>query len=160
MIFVTVGSQKFQFNRLLQKIDDLIEKKVIHEHVVAQIGDSDYKPKHYKYFECLIQEEFKAYITKSNLIITHAGTGIIITALKENKKVIAIPRMAEYSEHVDNHQVQIVDEFKEMNFLEAIYDIEELENAIKIVKKKKYNKYVSNTENILKDITDFIEGYN
>ena len=29
MIFVTVGSQKFQFNRLLKKIDALIEKKVI-----------------------------------------------------------------------------------------------------------------------------------
>lgn len=160
MIFVTVGSQKFQFNRLLQKIDDLIEKKVIHEQVVAQIGYSDYKPKNYKYFDFLNQEEFKKYIAKSNLIITHAGTGIIITALKENKKVIAIPRMAEYNEHVDNHQVQIVDEFKEMNFIEAIYNIEELENAIKIAKEKKYNKYVSNTENILKDITDFIERYN
>ena len=31
MIFVTVGSQKFQFNRLLKKIDELIENKVINE---------------------------------------------------------------------------------------------------------------------------------
>ena len=33
MIFVTVGSQKFQFNRLLKKIDELIENKVINEEV-------------------------------------------------------------------------------------------------------------------------------
>lgn len=29
MIFITLGSQKFQFDRLLKAIDDLIEKGVI-----------------------------------------------------------------------------------------------------------------------------------
>ena len=29
MIFVTLGSQKFQFNRLLKKIDELVAKGVI-----------------------------------------------------------------------------------------------------------------------------------
>lgn len=42
MIFVTTGSQKFQFNRLLQKIDLLIEEGMIREEVFAQIGVSDY----------------------------------------------------------------------------------------------------------------------
>ena len=28
MILVTVGSQKFQFNRLLEKIDELIDNKL------------------------------------------------------------------------------------------------------------------------------------
>ena len=49
MIFVTTGSQKFQFNRLLQKIDLLIEEGMIREEVFAQIGVSDYQPKHYEY---------------------------------------------------------------------------------------------------------------
>ena len=43
MIFVTTGSQKFQFNRLLQKIDLLIEEGMIREEVFAQIGVSDYQ---------------------------------------------------------------------------------------------------------------------
>ena len=46
MIFVTLGSQKFQFNRLLIEIDRLIEEKYITDKVFAQIGYSDYKPKH------------------------------------------------------------------------------------------------------------------
>ena len=29
MIFVTLGSQKFQFDRLLQKLDELVERGVI-----------------------------------------------------------------------------------------------------------------------------------
>ncbi len=47
MIFITLGSQKFQFNRLLKKIDNLIEIGVIQEEVFAQIGYSNYKPKNY-----------------------------------------------------------------------------------------------------------------
>lgn len=47
MIFVTVGSQKFQFNRLLKEIDNLIQEGKIQEEVLHKIGASDYKPKNY-----------------------------------------------------------------------------------------------------------------
>lgn len=157
MIFVTVGSQKFQFNRLLKKIDELIESGDIKEDVFAQIGVSDYTPKNYNYKDFVTQDEFKEYMDKADLIITHAGTGAIVTALKKDKKVIAIPRLSEYGEHVDDHQIQLINEFKELNFIEPVYKIDELENAIKTVKEKKYNKYISNTTRILKDIEDFIE---
>lgn len=157
MIFVTVGSQKFQFNRLLKKIDELIESGDIKEEVFAQIGVSDYIPKNYTYKDFVKQDEFKEYMDKADLIITHAGTGAIVTALKKDKKVIAIPRLSEYGEHVDDHQIQLINEFKELNFIEPVYKIDELENVIKTVKEKKYNKYISNTTRILKDIEDFIE---
>ena len=48
MIFITTGSQKFQFNRLLQKIDELVAEGTIKDEVFAQIGYSDYVPKHYE----------------------------------------------------------------------------------------------------------------
>lgn len=35
MIFITLGSQKFQFNRLLKAIDKLIEQGKIKEEVFA-----------------------------------------------------------------------------------------------------------------------------
>ncbi len=157
MIFVTVGSQKFQFNRLLKKIDELIESGDIKEEVFAQIGVSDYTPKNYNYKDFVTQDEFKEYMDKADLIITHAGTGAIVTALKKDKKVIAIPRLSEYGEHVDDHQIQLIDEFKEMNFIEPVYQIDELKLAIKNVREKTYNKYKSNTQKILDDIELFIE---
>lgn len=156
MIFVTLGSQKFQFNRLLKEIDRLIDIGVIKEEVIAQIGASDYKPYNYKYYDFLTQDEFKDYMDKCNLVITHAGTGAIITALKKDKKVIAIPRLAKYGEHVDDHQIQLINEFKELNFIEPVYEIEELENAILSVDNKKYNKYVSNTKTIIEDIKKYL----
>ncbi len=156
MIFVTLGSQKFQFNRMLIEIDKLIEEGKITDEVFAQIGASDYIPKNFNYKDFLTQDEFKDYMKKADLVITHAGTGAIVTALKNNKLVIAIPRLAKYGEHVDDHQIQLIDEFKELNFIEPVYEINELENALKIVKKKKYSKYISNTNNIINDIEKFI----
>lgn len=156
MIFLTVGSQKFQFNRLLKEIDRLISKGIIKDRVVAQIGVSDYKPINYEYFDFLTKEEFIKYINQSSLIITHGGTGVIVNALKKNKRIIAIPRLSKFDEHVDDHQVQLINEFKELNFIEPVYDIEELENAISKVQIKKYNKYISNTNRIIDDIINYL----
>ena len=54
MIFVTLGSQKFQFNRLLKAIDGL----EVEEEIFAQIGYSDYIPVNYSYKTFLDRNEF------------------------------------------------------------------------------------------------------
>ena len=158
MILVSVGSQKFQFNRLLEKIDELIDKKVITDKVYAQIGVSDYKPKNYEYVDFMTQDEFNRKLSEADTIITHAGTGVIINAVKKEKKVIAIPRLAKYNEHVDDHQIQLIKQFEELNFIEPCYELDELENKLKEIKNKKYNKYVSNTDTIIESIKAFIEN--
>lgn len=160
MIFVTVGSQKFQFNRLLKEIDKLVENRIIQDDVFAQCGVSDYKPINYDYKDFLTQEEFKEHMNSADIVITHAGTGAIITALKNEKKVIAIPRLSKYGEHVDNHQIELINEFKELNFIEPIYEISELKEALEIVKNKKYNKYISNTQTIMENIINYLEDNN
>lgn len=158
MIFVTVGSQKFQFNRLLKKIDELIENGTIKEEVFAQIGVSDYRPQHYNYKDFMTQDEFNKKIDECDLLITHAGTGVIVNAVKKEKKVIAVPRLAKYGEHVDDHQIQLIKQFEELNFIEPCYELDELEKILKNIKTKTYKKYQSNTENIIKDIEQFIES--
>ena len=149
MIFVSVGSQKFQFNRLLEKIDELIEKKIIKEPVFAQIGTSDYKPSNYEYTDFMTQDEFNKKIDECILLITHAGTGVIVNAVKKGKKVIATPRLAKYGEHVDDHQIQLIQQFDELNFIEPCYELNDLEIKLKEVQKKEYKKYVSNTDTII-----------
>lgn len=158
MILVTVGSQKFQFNRLLSKIDELIDKKVITDKVFAQIGVSDYRPKNYEFVDFMTQDEFSKKMDESDMVITHAGTGVIVNAVKKEKKVVALPRLAKFNEHVDDHQIQLIKEFEELNFIEPVYEIEDLEKAIKESKNKKYNKYVSNTDTIIKSIEEYIVG--
>lgn len=158
MIFVTLGSQKFQFNRLLKELDRLVEEKKINEEIFAQIGYSDYKPKNFEYKEFVDRDEFKEIMDKCDVVIAHGGTGAIITAVKKDKKVIAIPRLAMYGEHVDDHQIQLVDEFRELNLIYPVYDEKELEKAIGEIRNMEFERYVSNTENIIEDIEMFIEG--
>ena len=156
MIFISVGSQKFQFNRLLAEIDRLIENNTITDKVFAQIRNSDYKPRNYKYVDFVTQDDFNKLIEKSDIIITHGGTGVIINSIKKGKKVIAIPRLSKYKEHVDDHQIQLINEFKELNLIEAIHEVDELEKAIKKIKEKRYNKYISNTSKIVESIEKFL----
>ena len=94
MIFVTLGSQKFQFNRLLIEIDRLVEEGKITEEVFAQTGYSDYEPKNYEYKNFLDRDEFSDIMGKCDKVITHGGTGAIIGAVKKEKKVIAVSRLS------------------------------------------------------------------
>lgn len=157
MIFITLGSQKFQFNRLLKAVDELIAAGKIKDEVFAQIGYSDYKPTNYKYEQFLDREKFSQVMDKAEIVITHGGTGAIIGAVKKGKKVIAVPRLAKYGEHVDNHQLQLVGQFKELKLICECLDCAKIEEAIQTVKSTTYNQYKSNTQVIIDDITKFIE---
>lgn len=157
MIFITLGSQKFQFNRLLKAVDNLVESKVIVESVFAQMGYSDYEPRHYEYKSFLDREEFEVKEEKADIVITHGGTGTIIGAVKKGKKVIAVPRLAKYGEHVDDHQLQLLKEFKEQNLIYGLKDCSELEEALQKIYTMTFNKYESNTNKYLESIESFLK---
>ena len=65
-IFITLGSQKFQFDRLLKMIDELYEKRLLSKQVFAQIGYSTYCPMHYQYKNFLDREEFIQEMEKAD----------------------------------------------------------------------------------------------
>ncbi|WP_050641979.1 MULTISPECIES: PssE/Cps14G family polysaccharide biosynthesis glycosyltransferase [Clostridia] len=157
MIFITLGSQKFQFNRLLKAIDELVANGSIADRVFAQCGYSNYKPQHFDCKDFMDRDAFTAEIAKADIVITHGGTGAIIGALKQGKKVIAVPRLAKYGEHVDDHQLQLIGQFKELKLICECQDVEKISEALKTVKKTEYRAYVSNTEAIINSIEEFIK---
>lgn len=157
MIFITLGSQKFQFNRLLKSMDKLMETIEIKDFVFAQIGYSDYIPQHYEYRKFLDRNEFSQKMEKAEIVITHGGTGAIIGAVKQGKKVIAVPRLAKYGEHVDDHQIQLVEQFQNLGLICKCLDTKELGTALKTVRITQYKKYKSNTQIIIDSLEKFIE---
>mgnify|MGYP003293862603 CR=1 FL=1 len=157
MIFITLGSQKFQFNRLLRVVDELIENGTITEPVFAQIGHSNYVPVNFEYQCFLDRDEYTLKIDQSDIVITHGGTGAIISAVKKGKKVIAVPRLAEFGEHIDNHQLQIIKQFQELDLICECYDIKKLDEALRKAQTLVYKEYRSNTQMIIKSIMSFIE---
>lgn len=157
MIFVTLGSQKFQFDRLLKKIDELIDAKVITDKVVAQIGASTYTPKNYEYIKFMDREKFAETMDECSVVITHGGTGVIIGAVKKGKKVIAVPRLAKYGEHVDDHQLQLLKQFDELNIICACYELDELGDLYSSLDNKEFRPYVSNTHVIIDSIEEYLQ---
>ena len=161
MILVLLGTQNNSFHRLLEKIDELIEKEVINEKVLVQAGYTKYESKNMRIFDLIPQEELDRYQEQADLIITHGGVGSIISSIKKGKKVIAVPRLHEYQEHVNDHQKQIVESFDKKGYIIGIDDVEELESAIIRMQdftpvKYEENKEKSNSK-ILKIIEEFIE---
>lgn len=155
-IFITLGSQKFQFNRLLKTVDELCEKGTVDaEDVFAQIGYSDYLPRNFNYKKFMNRDEFNMEMSKAEIVITHGGTGAIIGAVKKGKKVIAVPRRAKYGEHVDDHQLQLVGQFKEMNLIYACNDCD-IKKALDEIGSMQFEKYSSNTHRIIRSIEDYI----
>lgn len=158
MILITLGTQDKEFTRILRKVDELIEKKVIKEEVIVQAGHTKYESKNMKIFDYVPKKKLEEYMEKCDFIITHAGVGTIFDALKKDKKIIAIPRLAKYKEHNNDHQLEIVEEFSKQNFIIPVYEMAELEDALKRIKKFKPNKYESNNKNMINLVSNYIDN--
>ena len=156
MIFITVGSQ-LTFDRLLKAVDKEIEVGNIKDQVIVQGGKTKFKSKNMKIIKFLELDEFDKYIKDADLIISHGGVGSIIDALKYNKTVIATPRLKKYKEALNDHQIQIIENFGIEGYIIPLLDLTELNLAIEKVKTFKPKKYKSNTSNMVKLIEDFID---
>ncbi len=158
MIFITLGSQKFQFDRLLKEVDRLIADGVIQGKVFAQIGASEYLPQNYTYERFLDRQRFAQIMDQCDSVITHGGTGVIIGAVKKGKKVIAVPRMAKYGEHVDDHQLQLLHQFDDLQLICACYDVEQLGECYKNLQNMHFRPYVSNTSVVIASIDEYLQS--
>ncbi len=153
MILVTLGTQKQSFNRLL----DMIEKSNINDKIIVQAGYTKYKSKKMKMLDFVDYQEMDKLIKQADLIITHGGTGSIVTAIKQGKKVIACPRLKKYGEHVDDHQKQIVDIFSEVGYILKLDENDDLDELVQKIQTKKMIPFKSNTTNFINNLKKEID---
>lgn len=152
MIFVTVGTQKFPFDRLFIELDRLLSEGAIKEEIIAQIGYTNYKPKHFKTFQFLTEIEIENYMNAASKIITHAGTSSIITCMKKQKKTIVIPRLSKFNEHVDDHQMEIATLFYSKNAVELVSEIHELKDKLEFIDDKQFDFLTFDNTELLNSI--------
>lgn len=132
MIFVTVGSRNYPFDRLFQKLDELYEDGVLTDSMFAQIGTSTYKPKHYEYKDFISPEEFAEHIDKADIVVSHGASGSIMKALNARKKVIVVTRLEKYGEHINDHQIQNNEAFSSNRYvLMADLELSDLRECFK-----------------------------
>lgn len=159
MILICVGASEYRFDRLLKMVDELCDEKVLDgTQIIAQIGNTDYQPRNYEGFHLLGREEFQEYMEKSDLVITHAGTGSVIPPLKLGKKVIIVPRREKFKEHLDDHQLELRDVFTDAGYTLSANNKEELIEALHQIETFVPKEFQSNNNHVNQIVVDFIES--
>lgn len=117
MIYITLGTQGADFSRCLKMVEQLIEEENIQDEVIAQVGNTSYRPKNMKCFEYVTETDYQKYIAEADVIVTHAGSGALFSCIKKGKKAIAVARLAKYGEMVNDHQAELVKKLTEGGYL-------------------------------------------
>lgn len=159
MIFVSVGTQKFQMDRLLEAVDRLVEEKLITEDVFIQKGYCTYDPKYCHVADFYSNNEMNKKIREASILICHAGVGTILSGLRSSKKIIVMPRRKKYGEHVDDHQIEIARAFAESGYVKMVREVEELSEGLEQIHRWKPVKFVSNTEHFLELLLEKLSRY-
>lgn len=132
LLFATVGAT-LPFPRLEDAIVKLKRAGRLPEQVILQVGRS--KQKHPPVEGLQIVEdipfgELQELLRRADVVVCHAGTGSILTALAKSCGVVAMPRSIKMGDHYDNHQDEIAGVFASRNLIQTAHDSESLFNAL------------------------------
>jgi len=149
MIFVTVGTQDKPFVRLIRAVEEAVIAGKITDEVIVQAGNTQYESKVLNVLNYVPFDKFNEYIAKADIIITHGGVGSILNALKLKKKIIAVPRLAKYGEHINDHQLQVIKKMTEDGYILSCDDEDKIADKVFEAEKFVVKEYISNTENFI-----------
>jgi len=130
VIFITVGTEKFPFDRLLKAIDAGIESGRINHDVFAQCGTSEYAPINYAHTDFLSFDEMLVKIQQADIVVSHSGVGSTLLCLSLGKIPVLFPRSAQRGEHLDDHQLEFTRQMEKHGMVIAAYSEQELLSAI------------------------------
>ena len=157
MIFVTVGTQDKPFERLIKAVEQAVLDGRITDEVVVQAGNTKYESKVLNVLNYVPFDEFNNYLAKADIIITHGGVGSILNALKLKKKIIAVPRLQKYGEHINDHQLQVIQKMTQDGYILSCEDENEIANKVKDAEIFVVKEYLSNTENFVQSFKEVLD---
>lgn len=111
MIFVVLGTWEMPFTRPLVEIERAVNDGLLNEPVVVQSGCTSYRSAKLQLVPFFDQHELESMYERAGLIICQAGVGSIMLGLRKEKKIVSIARLAKLNEHIDDHQLEILNVF-------------------------------------------------
>lgn len=158
MIFVTVGAQ-MPFDRLVRAVDEWAARRG-RDDVFAQIGATGYRPTHLRWVAFLEPAEFRQRYEAAKVIVAHAGTGTLITALHLGKPILVMPRRASLRETRNDHQVATAQQFRRYASVTMAGDERELARELDGMDRLAGLRAVGShaSKQLLRAIRQFIDG--
>jgi UDP-N-acetylglucosamine--N-acetylmuramyl-(pentapeptide) pyrophosphoryl-undecaprenol N-acetylglucosamine transferase len=115
--FVSVGTHRHPFDRLLELVDRAVDEGVLPGPVVVQSGVSGYRSDNFRSHELLPESEVRDALARARYVVCHAGSGIISAALRTGHKPLVLARRRSLGEHVDDHQEQILQKLAQLDLI-------------------------------------------
>lgn len=109
MIFMTLGTHDQPFHRAIELVAPLDQE----DELIIQHGSTPPRPELVtaEWVDYLESGDLLENVRRADIVITHAGVGSMITAIRNSKKPIVLPRLGRFGEHVDDHQMQLASRF-------------------------------------------------
>jgi UDP-N-acetylglucosamine transferase subunit ALG13 len=123
MIFVTVGS--FEFDPLVQAVDEAIGRGEIQRPVTIQIGHGSYEPRHCEYFRSA--PGLDAYYGSAELVVGHGGTGTTLEVIERGVRLVSVSNPA----LMDNHQHEFLEALERKGLTRYCRDLKDLGACIR-----------------------------
>jgi UDP-N-acetylglucosamine transferase subunit ALG13 len=120
MIFATVGTE-LPFDRMMRVVDEWVGHTGRTD-VFAQIGATDWRPTHMNFATFLDPAEFADRFASATTIVSHAGMGTILSALRHQKPIVVMPRRASLGEQRNDHQLATAKWLSEAGKITVAFD--------------------------------------
>ena len=128
MILVTVGMHTASFDRLVRAMDRIAAH--VDEKVLMQIGATTYQPQAARWFTFAPASQMEALCEQARVIVSHAGAGSILTALRHSRPLVVMPRLRRYGEMIDDHQIELAEALSRARVLLVAWEAAELKGKL------------------------------
>lgn len=119
-VLVTVGTSPFE--SLIAAADEL--SLPAGWEMMLQIGSSIYEPRNHPWLR--LSSNFTEELVRSDLVIAHAGIGIVFELLALKKSFLVCPNM----ERADRHQIELADFVEHQQLASVCRDLSYLRSCV------------------------------
>lgn len=158
MIFVVLGTWEMPFLRPLLEIERAAADGLIGQPILVQSGKTTHESAVLQLTPFFDQEKLESLYQQASLVICQAGVGSIMLGLRKRKKVIAIARRQKYDEHIDDHQLEILDTFAKSGTILPWRGEGDLPNVLQRVSSFAPSEYPFSPERISDGILDYLRS--
>lgn len=125
MIFATVGSTDFRFDRMIRALDRLPGEQLSVQHGPVAPPPGAAEAQSFMEFPEVVE-----HMEAADTVICHAGAGSILCAFRAGHTPVVVPRLARHSETVDDHQLELARALAADGRVIAVEDLATLSEAV------------------------------
>lgn len=130
MIFFTIGTHE-PFDRMVRAVDEWAGAsgaEVFGQ--IPEFGETGYVPRHFSHVTLLKPADFEEKVRASDFVVAHAGIGCIISALRNERPVLIMPRRGHLRETRNDHQYATAMRLKDTPGITVAVDENELPHRL------------------------------